>query len=701
MGSAFRWNNPAKAGSHGAGADPTEFETREEQAAFRVLIDRLRAYFLTQQGEPRKASFAGTGFSASDCASEAAWKRHRDRAADLAPAVAETVRAFRRDLNVVMSRGVWRIFAVALTTYQQTLETHALLDFSGVLERAIDLLKQMDEFARSRYRLESRYHHVLVDEFQDTSRAQWELVAQLVRSWGEGLGASADALPPSIFVVGDRKQSIYGFRDAEVAILDDAAGFIEALRPDGHSRHAITVSFRAVPALLHFVNDVFEEVDKAAGRRDGFTYGARDRFPDMTDDEIRLKADPTYSERGVRLQPDLHLSLGLVAAETVRDAAEAAAEEIVRLLSSATVRDRQTGVRRAAKPADIGILFRSRESHREFEAALDRHGVSTYVYKGLGFFDAPEVQDAVALLRFLAQPTADIRAAAFLRSRLVRVSDDGVRRLSPRLAEAIAAAEPPAALSGLNVEDQLTMTRIRPAVAKWLGMVDRVMPADLLDQVLRETAYSSELSGPRRLQARENLKKLRGIVRRIQNRGYATLGRIAEHLDRLAVGDESNAAIDAVDAVSLMTVHAAKGLEFPIVFVVNMGRGTGSFRAPIRVGLDAGGRGVGGHRRLPVRERRRCAGARARGNEASAVCRADARARSSVPVGDCAERRLPHRPGKPRRGAAAIARGALCGGGRRPHRHVAGRKRTHPQLSSLNSQVSTKSDPRVSHEPEP
>jgi ATP-dependent exoDNAse (exonuclease V) beta subunit len=77
------------------------------------------------------------------------------------------------------------------------------------------------------------------------------------------------------------------------------------------------------------------------------------------------------------------------------------------------------------------------------------------------------------------------------------------------------------------------------------------------------------------------------MVRRIQNRGYATLERVAEHLDRLAVGDESNAAVDAVDAVSLMTVHASKGLEFPIVFVVNMGRGTGNARAPIRVGFDA------------------------------------------------------------------------------------------------------------------
>jgi len=91
-----------------------------------------------------------------------------------------------------------------------------------VLERAIELLKDMDEFAESRLRLEARHRHVLVDEFQDTSRAQWELVRQLVKSWGEGFGAAADAIPPSIFIVGDRKQSIYGFRDADVAMVDHA-----------------------------------------------------------------------------------------------------------------------------------------------------------------------------------------------------------------------------------------------------------------------------------------------------------------------------------------------------------------------------------------------------------------------------------------------------------------------------------------------
>jgi ATP-dependent helicase/nuclease subunit A len=553
------------------------FQGRHEQAAFRSFIDRLRGYFLTQEGKPRGDKFTGTPFKGADCDTDDAWRRHRASAARIAPLVADAVRGFRRDLNVVLSRGVWRIFAVALNQYQRTLDAHALVDFSGVLERAVKLLKDLDEFAESRLRLEARYRHVLVDEFQDTSRAQWELVRQLVRSWGEGFGAADDAIAPSIFIVGDRKQSIYGFRDADVALVDEAAQFIEGLRPDSRPRQAISVSFRSAPEILAFVNDVFGEIvsdGAATGRKDSFRYGDTDRFP-MNAEDRPHPGNPTSG------------ALGIIAAETVQTAADRVADEIVRLLSRTTVRDRTTGLPRDARPADIAILFRSRDSHRDFEAALDRRGVPTYVYKGLGFFDADEIQDAVALLRYLADPLSDLRAAAFLRSRLVRLSDQAVARLGPDLAAAILDRGP--APPFLDDEDRRVLDLVRAAMPRWLSWVDRFTPSELLDAVLRETAYAYELRGSRRRQARENLKKLRGMIRRAQNRGYATLARIADHLDRLAVGDESNAAIDAVDAISLMTVHAAKGLEFPIVFVVNMGRGTSGARAPIRVATDAAG----------------------------------------------------------------------------------------------------------------
>ena len=542
-------------------------------AEFRNFIDRLRAYFLTQEGKPRGEKFAGTPFKAGDCAADDAWRRHRASAAQIAEPIADAIKGFRRDLNVVMSRGVWRIFAVALQQYQRTLDSHALLDFSGVLERAVRLLKDLDEFAESRMRLEARYRHVLVNEFQDTSRAQWELVLQLVRSWGEGFGAADDAIRPSIFLVGDRKQSIYGFRDADVGVVDEAARFIESLRPGAQPRHAITVSFRSAPEILTFVNDVFVQigVETQSDRRDAFRYGDADRFP------VRLKPDTTAGdedERSVPLEPDQPVSF--IAAESVTANAERVAEEIARLLATgATVRDRTTGLARAAKPADIAILFRSRDTHREFESALDRRGVPTYVYKGLGFFESDEIQDAVAILRYLADPLSELRSATLLRSRIVRLSDPGLTQID--------------GVRHLSEEDQRVLRLFEPSVARWLTWVDRLTPSELLDRILHETAYAYELRGSRYPQARENLKKLRAMIRRAQNRGYQTLARIADHLDRLAVGDESNAAIDAIDAVSLMTVHAAKGLEFAIVFVVNIGRGTGGARAPIRVTDDPGG----------------------------------------------------------------------------------------------------------------
>jgi ATP-dependent helicase/nuclease subunit A len=531
----------------------------------RGIFDRIENHFLNKDKQPRQRF---DGYSAKDCRTAEAWKVHRYDVLGVGNEVANVLKGFRRDLNAVLSRAVRRLYQIALREYRETLDSHGVLDFSETLAQALSLLAQMDEFARSRYRLEGRYHHVLLDEFQDTSRAQWSLVALLIRSWGEGSGI-ADAAPliPSIFVVGDRKQSIYGFRDADVAVMDEAGAFIDGLRADRDSRRAISKSFRAVPQLLAFANDLFAEIEKDENRRDAFRFGEHDTFP-------------------VELPVPFSDALGIVAAPGVADHAEAVAAEIRRLLDSGTpVRDPATHEPRPITPRDVGILFRTKDSHQDFEKALERQHIPSYVYKGLGFFDADEIKDVLALLRYLAAPESNLRAAAFLRSRFVRLSDPGLQVLAPNLASALSGRS--VDLETLDREDRLVLERVRQSVARWLDLVDRLPPAEVLELVLDETAYVFETRGPRARQARENLKKIRAMIRRVQNRGYATMSRLAEHLERLTAGDESNAVIDAGDSVNLMTIHAAKGLEFPVVFVVNLSRGTGGRRQAIRVLSDA------------------------------------------------------------------------------------------------------------------
>jgi ATP-dependent helicase/nuclease subunit A len=531
-------------------------EGERKRARIRSILDRVGPHFLTGDGEPRTGGSIHP-YRAADYPTPAAAKRHRTAVFALANDVKRIIDVFKRDLNVVLARGIRRMFAVALTQYRRTLDDRSVVDFPEVLQRALDLLRRMDEFAQSRFRLEARYHHVLVDEFQDTSRAQWELVALLVRPWREGLGLATE---PSVFIVGDRKQSIYGFRDAEVSLIEDAARYVDGLRPSGNARRSIAKSFRAVPELLDFVNELFAELTP------GFNYTDADRFP--------VDVAPG-STRG----PILNVN----AANDPAVCAVDVAAEIERILREDTVRDRETGVPRPARPGDIAILFRSRASHREFQHELDLRGIPAYVYKGLGFFDADETRDLTALIRYLANPASDLRAAAFFRSRLVRLSDRGLATLAPQLASALDDPNPPAAMAELDEEDRRVLVLARVAVPRWIAAVDRVPPTDLLETILAETAYAYELRGPRQRQAWENVKKMRGLVRRIQNHGYATFRRLADHVDSLTAGDESNAVLEAVDAVNLMTVHASKGLEFPVVFVVNLAKGASGWPRPVRV----------------------------------------------------------------------------------------------------------------------
>ena len=125
------------------------------------------------------------------------------------------------------------------------------------------------------------------------------------------------------------------------------------------------------------------------------------------------------------------------------------------------VRDPATRELRPIAPRDIGILFRTKDSHQDFEKALERRQIPSYVYKGLGFFEADEIKDVLALLRYLASPESNLRAAAFLRSRFVRLSDPALQALAPDLAAALSGRALPDARRRSDSEDRLVLERAR------------------------------------------------------------------------------------------------------------------------------------------------------------------------------------------------------------------------------------------------
>lgn len=136
-----------------------------DHAALRGLLDRVSAHFLGSDGHARTSATRIPPYVAADYPSVETGRRHRADVVRLSERVERIVHTFKRDLNAVLARGVRQMFSIAAAEYRRALNERSVLDYSDVLEKAVDLLRRMDEFSQSRFRLEGRFHHVLVDEF--------------------------------------------------------------------------------------------------------------------------------------------------------------------------------------------------------------------------------------------------------------------------------------------------------------------------------------------------------------------------------------------------------------------------------------------------------------------------------------------------------------------------------------------------------
>ncbi|HNU35321.1 MAG TPA: UvrD-helicase domain-containing protein, partial [Methanomassiliicoccales archaeon] len=416
------------------------------------------------------------------------------------------------------------------------------LDFNDLLIKAQQLLDPDGPNAVLDL-LRKRYQQILVDEYQDTDVPQDRIVRAL-------LGDDRNKL----FVVGDGKQSIYLFRGADVCIFK---GMLRYVENDLHGRaEELGNNYRSASELVSFVNMLFSRIMSAEDLDWEFKY--LDVNPVRTDDEGSVTIVQVPS---VGLNEKLSM-------------ARAVADQIARLVNGdgrMVYPKKGDPIQEPRRPAygDITILLRARTNLRYYESVLAEKGIPYSVEKGVGFFQRQEVMDLGNLVNFLGNQMDDIALYGILRSPYFGLSDSDLLRV----AQSSSYGSLYTKLKRLSNErpDEL---HARKASAMLSGLLQRcgtVSVSELLNDALQETGVLGIYSGmPGGRQALANVERLLEMVRSREQEGFFTLHDLKDWL-ALSVDDadkEGQAQLEAFgDAVRIMTVHASKGLEFPIVIL--------------------------------------------------------------------------------------------------------------------------------------
>ena len=448
--------------------------------------------------------------------------------------------------------------------------------------------------------LRARYHYVLVDEFQDINPLQESLLERLrcpLRFNQAG----------NLFVVGDVKQSIYGFRLAEPQLFLDREKRLREL-PESKAFITLPHNFRSRPALLHAMNGIFERLltPEVAGIHYADGHALQ---PGKTDADIAGSAIPIevrlvamnntddeaipgedHEEAGDKSAPQ-HEILGPYDHE-----ARMVADRIAALLAeNRTIKDREGNSRRLSY-RDIAILLRTMKGRAGvFARALAGRGIPVHADLSAGFFDAPEIKDALALLRTLDNPQQDIPLATTLLGPFGHFSNDDLARI--RLAFdrkevpfAIAAAHYAAAANTPDAADLPPRANKAPPLssdlaarlhafferlARWRELLRTRSLHEALAAIFDEskvTLYLAGLEAPTQRSANLQLLCHKALsFASFRKQGLHRFLRFIERLSDDDAGGEAPVLSEASDVVRIMSVHKSKGLEFPVVFVSGLG----------------------------------------------------------------------------------------------------------------------------------
>ena len=575
-----------------------------------ALLAALEAIFLTKEKTPRSANAKVSAdlkkwLSKTDQGiSESSYIACKEAWAD---AFLANVQRDREAAALQLNTAWFAMSAAMLAHVQASKEAMRVRDFDDLEIGVSQLMADSSHAAYLQARLDSRYQHILIDEFQDTNPLQW----QILRSWLEGYGA--DTNKPSIFIVGDPKQSIYRFRRADPRLFDTAKDFLQSEL--GADFIELDVTRRNAPTINDAVNRTFT----GALLPESYPYKLQVTAwtaPDSPDPAAHIaNQGEAYLLPLIPLEEhEAHERLGNAFAGPLADASETGAvmqryregqriaQMICEVMQTRRVLELVDGqkVWRDPRPSDFLFLVKRRLYLPQYERAMREAGLAFESSRLGGLLNTLEIDDLIALLTVLVTPRHDLPLAQVLRSPLFGASEDQMQSL----AIALASDGYRSWWDALQASSDLALQKAGRYLEHWRVLGEHLPVHDLLDQIYAENdvrmRYAIASDDLLRPQVLANIDAFLELALNHDGGRYPSLGRFIAEIKAMRQGDddetpdegemdlESEAAesielddggglsdADRNKRVRMMTVHGAKGLEAPFVVLLDTNHTTG------------------------------------------------------------------------------------------------------------------------------
>lgn len=461
-----------------------------------------------------------------------------------------------------------------LRHYQRIKQEQRLLDFDDLEWKSYRLLHHKEHALWVQYKIDQKIDHLLIDEFQDTNPTQWRLLLPLLEEM-------ADTTPSerarSVFMVGDGKQSIYGFRRADPRLQDEAGNWLQR-RMNAHE-FVLSKSRRSADAVMQTLNHVFQNTG-LSGLLNAYQPHASHRSELWGRVEILPRVEAPSPLTNPAQTPRLRDPLTTPRAGSEADLryleGVSIARRIRELIESAYLVEKNDHSRGPVDYDDIFILFRARTHLAAYEQALTDHSIPFASLEKGTLLEQQEVEDVEALLNVLLTPFNNLALAQVLKSPIFGATDEDLLRLSTLPGDwygRLHAYAEDAAITGKSP----SLLRAWRLLASWRTWLPVLPLHDLLDRIFYEgdliARYRSATPPQLVNRVTSNLQRLLALALEIDSGRYPSLSNFLVQLKRIRASDQDQPDTPPLASgerkLRLMTIHAAKGLEAPVVFLAD------------------------------------------------------------------------------------------------------------------------------------